>query len=96
MNNRGALPKGFWFWYHQPDYDVHLIRPCPPTFCIFDPEANKSPRQILKEYEEKTGNKVLLKSWDEAKKLTPAQSLGGGDFAGGYGRDSLFQVKTDW
>lgn len=75
MNNRGALPKGFWFWHHQPEYDIQLIRPCPPTFCIFDPEAKKSPRQILQEYEKQTGQKIMLKSWDDVKRLTPAKSL---------------------
>ncbi|MGB9672013.1 MAG: hypothetical protein ACPLZY_02580 [Candidatus Norongarragalinales archaeon] len=75
MNNRGALPKGFWFWYHQPEYDIQLIRPCPPTFCIFDPDAHKSPKEILTAYEKQTGKKVMLKSWDEVKQLTPAKSL---------------------
>jgi len=75
MNNRGALPKGFWFWHHQPDYDIQLIRPCPPTFCIFDPEAHKSPREILTAYEKQTGEKIMLKSWDEVKRLTPAKPL---------------------
>jgi hypothetical protein len=73
MNNRGALPKGFWFWHHQPDYDIQLIRPCPPTFCIFDPEAHKSPREILTAYEKQTGEKIMLKSWNEVKQLTPAK-----------------------
>jgi ribosomal protein S27E len=73
MNNRGALPKGFWFWYHQPEYDVQLIRPCPPTFCIFDPEAKKSPREILTEYEKQTSEKMVLKSWDEVKRLKPTK-----------------------
>jgi hypothetical protein len=36
MNKRGALPKGFWFWFHQPKHAIQLIRPCPPTFMLYD------------------------------------------------------------
>lgn len=74
INNRGALPKGFWFWYNQPSYDINVIRPAPPTFCIYDPEAEMSPMEILTEYEKQTGQKIILESWRQVKKLTPAKS----------------------
>ncbi|MEM3361426.1 MAG: hypothetical protein QXV85_09525 [Candidatus Bathyarchaeia archaeon] len=91
MNNCGALPKGFWFWYHQPDYDIQLIRPCPPTFCIFDPEAHKSPLEILTAYEKQTGEKIMLKSWDEVKQLTPAKPLR----ESYIGKRSKFSIQPD-
>lgn len=91
MNNRGALPNGFWFWHHQPDYDIQLIRPCPPTFCIFDPEAHKSPREILHEYEKQTGEKIMLESWNEVKRLTPAKPLRESYF----GKHSKISIEPD-
>ncbi|MEM2591781.1 MAG: hypothetical protein QXI60_04270 [Thermofilaceae archaeon] len=74
MNVRGKLPKGLWFWYHQPKHDVQVIRPAPPTFCIYDPEAKMSPLKIIREYEKQTGQKVLLKSWDEVKRIGSARA----------------------
>ncbi|MEM3133918.1 MAG: hypothetical protein QXR32_07120 [Candidatus Caldarchaeum sp.] len=69
MNVRGALPKGLWFWYHQPKYDIQVVRPAPPTFCIYDPEAKMSPLEIIRAYERETHQKILLKSWNDVKRL---------------------------
>jgi hypothetical protein len=69
INNRKMLGKGFWFWYHEAAGSLEIIRPCPPTFCIFDPEAKLSPRQIFKRYEKATGEKLLLDSWNDVKPL---------------------------
>jgi aryl carrier-like protein len=76
VNNRGALPKHLWFWHCQPEYDIQVIRPCPPTFCIYDPEAKMSPLEILREYEKQSGQKILLKNWSEVKTLTLAKPRG--------------------
>jgi DNA-directed RNA polymerase subunit RPC12/RpoP len=74
MNNRGALPKHFWFWYHQPSYDINVIRPAPPTFAVFDPNAKMSMMEILREYEKQNPNQhILLKSWDEVKVVEAAK-----------------------
>jgi len=70
INNQGILPKGFWFWYSKTNYNVNIIRPCPPTFTIHDPK--RTPLQIYKLYEKTTGEKVLLDSWKNVKRLKPA------------------------
>jgi hypothetical protein len=67
INNRKMLGKGFWFWYHEAAGSLEIIRPCPPTFSIFDPEAKLSPRQIFKRYEKLSGEKLLLDSWNDVK-----------------------------
>jgi len=67
INNRGLLPKGFWFWYHQPSRTIQVIRPCPPTFCLHD--IHLTPHEIFRRYEKATGEKVLLESWKQVKTL---------------------------
>ena len=68
INNRGLF-RGtlFWFWYYQRSYDIEVIQPCPPTFCLHDPR--KTPREIFKLYEKQTDEKVLLRSWSEVPVL---------------------------
>jgi len=73
INNRKMLAKGFWFWYHEAAGSLEIIRPCPPCFCIFDPEAKLTPRQIFKRYEKETGEKILLESWKDVKALSPSE-----------------------
>ncbi|MEM2512715.1 MAG: hypothetical protein QXU81_00120 [Candidatus Bathyarchaeia archaeon] len=63
INNKGKLPKYYWFWFHQPTRSISVIRPTPPTFCPQDP--NLESRKILKLYEKKTGQKILLKDWSQ-------------------------------
>jgi len=72
MNKRGALPKGFWFWFHQPKHAIQLIRPCPPTFMLYD--LNRSPKSLYKLYEKRFGQKILLESWKEVKELKQFKS----------------------
>jgi len=75
INNRGLLDKvgkGYWFWYHRPAKRVNVIRPAPPTFCLQDKDM--TPMQILRRYEKETGQKVLLGSWDEVKRLGVTES----------------------
>ncbi|MGB9672073.1 MAG: hypothetical protein ACPLZY_02885, partial [Candidatus Norongarragalinales archaeon] len=72
LNNRGILPKHFWFWYNRENYSVDVIRPCPPTFCTFDPKAGKSPREILQRYEQQSEQTILLDSWKNVKRLKSA------------------------
>jgi len=67
INNRGLLGKGYWFWYHQPARSVEVVNPCPPTFCILDPDAEKTNREIFKLYEKQSGEKILLDSWKQVK-----------------------------
>ena len=69
INNRKMLKKGFWFWYHAAAGSLNIIKPCPPSFCIFDPEAKRAPKQIFKRYEKLTGSKILLESWRDVKVL---------------------------
>jgi len=71
MNNRGLLPKGFWFWHHQPTYNIQVIRPCPPTFMLND--RKRTPFEIIRLYEKTTGQKVLLESWSKVKRLKTAK-----------------------
>lgn len=68
INNRGSLPKSYWFWYHRPARSIEIIRPSPPTFCLQD--SHRTPLQLFKLYEKKTGQKVLLKSWNEVPVLS--------------------------
>lgn len=68
LNNRGVLPKYCWFWYNRPNREVQVIQPCPPTFCLQDP--NKTPLQVFKEYERRTGAKILLKSWNDVESIS--------------------------
>jgi len=77
INNRGVLPKHFWFWYNRETYSMDIIRPCPPTFCTFDPEAKKSPREILEKYEKESGQTVVLDSWEKVKRLKSASKAQG-------------------
>jgi hypothetical protein len=56
---------------------VDVIRPCPPTFCTFDPEAKKSPREILEKYEKESGQTVVLDSWEKVKRLKSASKAQG-------------------
>jgi hypothetical protein len=72
MNKRGALPKGFWFWFHQPKHAIQLVRPCPPTFMLYD--LNRSPKSLYKLYEKRFGQKILLESWKEVKELKQFKS----------------------
>jgi len=81
MNNRGVLPKHFWFWYNRESYSVDVIRPNPPTFCTFDPDAKKTPMEILQRYERLTGQRILLESWDKVKRLKPASKTQGKRYA---------------
>lgn len=67
INNRGLLPKGFWFWHHQPSYSIDVIRPSPPTFMPQDPR--RSNREVIQFYEKRFGQKVLLESWSQVKRL---------------------------
>ncbi|MGB9774615.1 MAG: hypothetical protein ACPL4I_11430 [Bacteroidota bacterium] len=67
INNRGLLPKGFWFWYHQPSRTIQVIRPCPPTFCLHD--IHLTPHEIIRKYEKATGEKMLLESWKQVETL---------------------------
>jgi hypothetical protein len=84
INNRGLLAKGFWFWYHQPAKRIEVIKPAPPTFCLQDPD--KTPRQVLKLYEKETGQKVLLDSWAEVKRLEVTEEGGEDSFTLKYAR----------
>jgi hypothetical protein len=68
INNRGSLPKSYWFWYHRPARSIEIIRPSPPSFCLQD--SHRTPLQLFKLYEKKTGQKVLLKSWSEVPVLS--------------------------
>jgi hypothetical protein len=67
INNRGLLGSGYWFWYHQPSRNIEVIKPSPPTFCLQDPDL--TPRRVFKLYEKRTGEKTLLDSWEEVKRL---------------------------
>ena len=60
INERGLLPKGYWFWYHQPTRDINVIKPCPPLFCLQDP--NKTPRQLFKMYAKTPGGQNFLRT----------------------------------
>jgi hypothetical protein len=72
INNRGLLPKGYWFWYHQPARAIEVIRPSPPTFCLQD--VQRTPLQLYKLYEKKTGQKILLKGWSEVREISVERS----------------------
>ena len=84
INNRGLLGKGFWFWYHQPAKRIEVVKPAPPTFCLQDPDL--TPRQIFKLYEKETGEKVLLGSWAEVKRLEVTEEGGEDSFTLKYAR----------
>lgn len=75
MNIRGVLPKHFWFWWNQHKYDINVVRPLPPTFCIYDPESELSHLEIIRRYEKETGEKVLLDDWSKVKILKSSESL---------------------
>jgi len=70
VNNRGTLGVGYWFWHHRPTRSIEVIRPSPPIFCHFDADAKMTSRQIFKAYEKQSGEKILLDSWDEVKRLS--------------------------
>jgi hypothetical protein len=72
INERGLLPKGYWFWYRAETRDINVINPCPPIFCLQDP--SKTPRQIFKLYEKATGQKILLDSWKNVPQITAYRS----------------------
>jgi len=72
MNNRGSLPKYFWFWFNRESRKIRIIRPCPPTFAIQDIRC--TPKTIFKLYEKTTGLKVLLDSWKQVPVLSTAKT----------------------
>jgi hypothetical protein len=72
LNNRGTLGKGYWFWYHQPLHTIDVIKPCPPSFCLQD--IGLTPREIIKLYEKKSGEKILLESWKQVKAFQMAET----------------------
>jgi hypothetical protein len=72
INERGLLPKGYWFWYQAETRDINVINPCPPIFCLQDP--NKTARQIFKMYEKQTGKQVLKARWDGVERITTYQA----------------------
>ena len=68
INERGLLPKGYWFWYQAKTRDVSVIKPCPPIFCLQDP--NRTPRQLFKMYAKVPGGQdFLLDSWAKVAPL---------------------------
>ena len=71
INERGLLPKGYWFWYHRPDREIQVINPCPPTFCLQDP--NKTPKQLFKMWHKISGQNLLLESWKDVPRLSVHQ-----------------------
>ena len=73
INNRGLLGVGFWFWHNRATRSIDVITPSPPTFCHFDTDAKKTLRWIFRAYENQTGERVLLDSWDEVDRLTPSE-----------------------
>jgi hypothetical protein len=67
INERGLLPKGYWFWYYRPDREIQVINPCPPTFCLQDPD--KTPKQLFKMWHKISGQNLLLESWKDMARL---------------------------
>ena len=67
MNDKGLLPKHFWFWYNKAARSVQVVRPCPPMFMPLD--VRLTPRKLFSLYEKRFGEKVLLDSWDDVKVL---------------------------
>ena len=82
INERGLLPKGYWFWYRAETRDINVINPCPPIFCLQDP--SKTPRQIFKLYEKATGQKILLDSWKNVPQITAYRSDMAAQKKGGF------------
>ncbi len=68
INNRGLLPPHYWFWYNQSTKEIQVIQPCPPVFCLQDPE--KPPKKVFEKYEKLfPGEKILLDSWKDVPRI---------------------------
>jgi hypothetical protein len=73
LNDKGRLKKGyFWFYlnFDKIPRRVEIVQFSPPTFSINDPFLTN--REVFEEYEEFSGQKVLLKSWKEVPEIRMA------------------------
>ena len=57
----------FWFWWNKIRGSIEVVRPNPPPFMINQPK--KTNLQVFKAYEDFSGKKVLLDSWDDVPRL---------------------------
>jgi len=73
INNRGLLGKNFWFWYNHETRGIEVIKPCPPVCCLQD--IALTPQKILHLYEKKSGEKILLNSWDQVKTISAESKI---------------------
>jgi hypothetical protein len=69
VNERGLLPKGYWFWHHEPTRTIDVINPCPPLFCLQDPK--KTPKELFRLYEKTfpETRKLVLASWKDVPRI---------------------------
>jgi acyl-CoA-binding protein len=72
INEKGSLPKGFWFHWNEDARAVEVVNPCPSGFCLQD--TLRTQRQLFKRYDKKVNEpqgkqNFLLDSWKDVPEV---------------------------